>query len=278
MSTVMLFAQTSALAALLLIGQLPEDAKDDGKSRAAWGALFDRTAESYQIDRDAEHRQSLRLRAEPVYKWTAASAGSDVHGAVYVWTDQGCAEAVVCFWRRGQSLVHEAHALSPEVLWPVRTGDPTWRPTAGLPRQRLEDAPAPAEKPAARLAQMRRLGASFSAHSEADNGERRELRLLSAPLFRYESSDPDVIDGALFAFVCSVGSDPEAYLLLEARRTADGPRWHYALARFSHLHLFANYEGRPVWKSVRSAGDNADGTYYLVFSPPVAASELRDAQ
>jgi hypothetical protein len=52
-----------------------------------------------------------------------------------------------------------------------------------------------------------------------DGQERRwELRLLPHPLYRYESTDPDVVDGALFAFVTSAGTDPEALLAIEARK------------------------------------------------------------
>ncbi len=120
---------------------------------------------------------------------------------------------------------------------------------------------------------MRSIGGDLSAHSlAADGGERRELRLLTNPLYRYQSSDPAVTDGALFAFVCSVGTDPEAFLVLESRRTAEGPRWHYCLARFSHLGLFVDYQGREVWRSVRGPGDdyshNADHTYRC-FNEPV---------
>jgi hypothetical protein len=55
-------------------------------------------------------------------------------------------------------------------------------------------------------------------------GQRTELRLLSTPVYRYQ------VDGALFAFVCAVATDPEAFLLLEARKTDEGPRLHYAFA------------------------------------------------
>ena len=80
--------------------------------------------------------------------------------------------------------------------------------------------------------------------------ERRwELRLLPQPLYRYESTDPDVLDGAVFAFVTSAGTDPEALLVLEARKPAAGcdPVWHYAIARFTDLNLWVRHKGKVVF-------------------------------
>lgn len=252
-------------------------------SQSRWLALYNRTAAEYEMFRDPEHRVKLELKSGPIYKWTANSA-EGANGAVYVWTHRGCAEAVGCFWlwppQNGGSgngsslrLAHELHSLSPVVLKPVREGATQWTPKAPLPRAALDGAPVPVKSAARRLAQMRSIGQDFSAHSLATDGERRELRLLTTPLYRYKTADPEVDDGALFAFVCTVGTDPEAFLVLEPRQTTEGPRWHYALARFSHLDLFVNYQDREVWRSVRGPDDafahNADHTYRC-FGEPVA--------
>jgi len=266
----MMIARPLICGALLLAAELSSNVAnaDEGDVRAASNALFDRTAASYEIYRDQERTQSLLLCPEPVYKWKAASAGNKVFGSVYVWTYRGCAEAVACIWRSSFDMAHEAHGLSTAALNPVRAGHSPWRPTAGLVRHPLPGASPPAEKSTLRLAEMRRLSGGFTAHTEAENGERRERRVLSAPVYRYESSDPQVIDGGVFALVCTVGTDPEAFLVLEARQADAGPRWHYAFARFSHLNLFASYEGERVWESVRGGiRDNADRNYYLVISP-----------
>ena len=88
---------------------------------------------------------------------------------------------------------------------------------APIPKGRL----LPADSAAQRLAQMRTLGRDFSASTHDDQDRRWELRVLSQPLYRYESTDPDVVDGAIFAFVTSAGTDPEALLVIEER---DDPR------------------------------------------------------
>jgi hypothetical protein len=267
------------LAAIVTVAAQPATDKEKTPREnraAAWQALFDRTAAEYEIYRDRKHTQRLQLHPAPLYKWKAASASDGIFGSVYVWTYQGCAENVVCFWRCGEApplLKHEIQSLSPEVLEGVGASRRAWKPTAGMPRQPIDSAPAPAAKAPTRLAQMRRLADAFSGYTEAAGDPRRELRLLPTPLYRYESTDPDVLDGALFGFVCTVGTDPEAFLLLEARRTADGPIWHYTLARFSHADTFVSFAGKPVWKSVRGADDtfshSADHTY-LLFDEPVS--------
>jgi hypothetical protein len=268
-----------AAVAAVSLGWAEPDAA--APSTSPWFLLYDRTAAQYEMFRDRGHRDRLELESKPIYKWSAAHVG-DVSGAVYVWTRHGCAEAVACFWgvprANGHSTVaHELHSLSPVVLAPQRSGPNEWRPTGKLERHLIESAPTPAEKPIARLSQMRSLARNFSGYNVAVDGERRELRLLTAPLHRYQSTDADVLDGALFAYVCTVGTDPEVFLLVESIRTPDGPRWHYALARFGNRDLFMKYRDKEVWRSVRGGDDtvnhSADNTYWL-FHEPVADADL----
>ncbi|HWB08013.1 MAG TPA: hypothetical protein VG826_02125 [Pirellulales bacterium] len=226
-------------------------------NKAAWQSRYQKAAEEYALYRDSA---KLELQPEPVYRWSRAAREGGTSGSIYVWTHQGCAEAVACFWRMRYAdghatLGHELHSLSPKVLGVVREGNDPWKPTAAFERTLFDDAPEPASKPAGRLSQMRSLAADFSGHSADAEGSRWELRLLTTPVYRYQSSDPDVLDGALFAMVCTVGTDPEAFLLVEARRTDKGPRWQFGVARFSHLDLFVTYRGHEVWRAVRGPGD-----------------------
>ena len=75
------------------------------------------------------------------------------------------------------------------------------------------------------------------------------MRLLPQPLYRYESTDPEVIDGAVFSFVTSAGTDPEILLVIEARGTGagSGPSWQYGLGRFSDLDLWVKHKGKEVY-------------------------------
>ncbi len=247
----------------------------DAALRTQWRQVFDRVAADYQLTSDPDKR-SLVLVDRPTYTWARSGPHGGTYGAVYVWTERGTAQAVACFWRNpgtdGRvSVVHELHSLSPAVLNSTGKDSDSWKPKAGLKRQRLIDAPQPAASATARLQQMRALSRDFSARSVSVRDERTELRLLPQPLYRYESTNPDIIDGALFAFVCSIGTDPESFLLLEAINTADGPRWHYSLARFSHMNLFVDFKDKEVWQAIRDQDNmlshNADHTYWVFHQP-----------
>jgi hypothetical protein len=131
-----------------------------------------------------------------------------------------------------------------------RTGPNTWTPeAAGIDLTPIAGAPGPARSAPQRLAQMHELTHDFSASTKDDKVRNWELRLLTQPLYRYKSTDPDVLDGALFAFVTSAGTDPEALLVLEARKTraTDAPVWHHAVARFTDLNLWVRHKGKEVF-------------------------------
>ncbi len=98
---------------------------------------------------------------------------------------------------------------------------------------------------------MHSLSHDFSA-STRDKEERRwELRLLPQPLYRYESTDPEVLDGAVFSFVTSAGTDPEALVVIEARKpnSTDGLVWHYGIARFTDLQLWVRHKDKEVFSA-----------------------------
>jgi hypothetical protein len=247
----------------------------DAALRAQWRQVFDRVAADYQLASDSNKR-SLTLVDRPTYTWARSGPHGGTYGAVYVWTERGTAQAVACFWRNPgtdgrASVVHELHSLSPVVLTSMGKDSDSWKPTAGLKRHLLIDAPQPSASASARMQQMRALSRDFSARSVSVRDERTELRLLPQPLYRYESTNPEIIDGALFAFVCSIGTDPEAFLLLEAIDTSDGPRWHYSLARFSHMNLFVDFKDKEVWQAIRDQDNtlshNADHTYWVFHQP-----------
>jgi len=239
---------------------------------ARWRQAFDRAAANYELARGDKDSERLALVDRPTYLWARSGPEGGTYGAVYVWTHQGNAESVACFWRyinpSGKpSLVHELHSLSPIPLRSKASGTDSWKPKAGMKRELLVEAPTPASSPVGRMQQMRALCRDFTAHSVGTNGDRTELRLLPQPLYRFQSTNPEVLDGGLFAYVCSVGTDPEVFLQLEAIDTANGPRWHFSAARFSHMNLFVHYQEKEVWKALRDPENpishNADHTYWV---------------
>lgn len=269
-------AWLAALGCSLWVGttaSLSEDAEPI--DRARWRRIFDDVAAEYRLRRESES-EPLDLLDRATYLWARSGPHGGTYGAVYVWTHRGTADAVACFWRYPSadgrlSIVHELHSLSPAVLLSDAGPSRSWQPKAGVSRRPLPDAPVPAASPVGRLLQMRALCREFSACSLSARDERTELRLLPQPLYRYQSTDPGVPDGGLFAFVCSIGTDPEAFLLLEAVNTANGPQWCYTLGRFSHMNLFVNYRKAEVWRAERdeknTISHNADHTYWVFHQP-----------
>jgi hypothetical protein len=70
-------------------------------------------------------------------------------------------------------------------------------------------------------------------------------RAARVPLYRYQSTDSAVLDGALFTF--AEGTDTEVIMLIEARQGDRGFVWNYALARMNSVALRVLHRRREVW-------------------------------
>jgi hypothetical protein len=249
---------------ILLVAPLGQQAVENAQKEQAAKARSQRLLElhtddaaSFSIFRDVARTQKVELRREPVYRWTNPTRVGGQTGEVFVWTYRGRPEVVGSIFSHptgdGQRVMcHELHSLSTAVLVVDRKAQEQWVPqAAGVELKPVEGAPVPAGGASQRLAQIRALAREFTGRSLGD-GQSWELRLLPQPLYRYESTDPDVIDGALFTLVSSAGTDPEIILVLEACKTQAGPRWVYGAARFSDMNLWLKHKGQEVWSSIRS--------------------------
>ena len=98
---------------------------------------------------------------------------------------------------------------------------------------------------------MRRLAADFVANLADtrgnDSGVKRQLRLLTQPIFRYPAPNEKAAysDGAMFAFV--EGTDPEAFLLLEATKAGDEAKWQFGLVRMNGDALRVTFRDANIW-------------------------------
>jgi hypothetical protein len=254
-------AATTVILLLAVTGQ--RALNDTGKDHASKAKsqflleLHTNDAASYSIYRDVKRSQQLELVREPVYRWTNPTRVGGQVGEVFVWTYGGRPEVVGSIFshpaRAGRVICHELHSISLAVLIVDRAASEQWAPrAAGVDLKPLEGAPAPARIAAQRLAQMRGLAREFTGKSVSDQGQAWELRLLPQPLYRYVSTDPDVLDGTLFTLVSSAGTDPEIILVLEARKSQPGHQWVFGAARFSDMSLWLNRHGKEVWSSIRS--------------------------
>ncbi|NLS94196.1 MAG: hypothetical protein GXX96_18705 [Planctomycetaceae bacterium] len=118
-------------------------------------------------------------------------------------------------------MAHEFHSLADDPLTAVWRGREQWASKdAGLQWKPVPDAQIPDDTPVKRMRQIRSLARRFKAHSIDREGGRWELRLIATPVCRYQPNRPEeTLDGALFA-ICQ-GTDPEIFLAIEARRTAN---------------------------------------------------------
>lgn len=259
--------------ALALLGADPAAKPPSAKALERLQTLHYDEGTRWQMHLDSARKSKAELNAKPIYVWTNPTRSAGQHGAVYVWLDRGRPVVVGSIFshpEKGRRIVcHEFHSLAPGTLFPERSTEPErWDPKAAVPLLPLPGAAAPEASPTRRVLQMRNLARDFTAHSIDVRKERWELRLLSQPLYRYEKPERDVLDGALFAFVTSAGTDPEVVLALEARKEGDKAVWYYRAVRFSDSNLYVQHKGKEVWSSVRDDRNqlhfNPDHTYRLI--------------
>jgi len=234
-------------------------------------------AEKYEFGSGDEQAQRLELVAKPVMTW---ANDDDWSGDVFVWMHKG-QPAVIGSILAGpagtanRNVFHEFHLLAEK---PIAGADlqthRRWQPAEGLVRTIITDAPKPAANAPARLTQMRQLSREFSAHMEASGAW--ELRLLTQPLFRYGDAHGSVVDGALFAYVWTKGTDPEVILMLECHKTDAGLAWLYAPVRFSNRSVWMRRQAREIWR-VESHKEPSDKNTTLLYTTAYARTMPRAA-
>lgn len=255
---------------------------DDGLSKKML-PIYLKDAEAYSMTVESEPKKPLELKKEPVFDWLNRSRG-DTQGALFIWLRDGRPGAVATIYSYpheklpGRVVMHELHALDAEMLLVTRPKDALnqWIPEAGLERKVLPDAPEPANTPAGRILQIRRLGEEFKGHEIDSDGKRWDLRLLATPLYRYPSAKSGVIDGALFAIISDAGTDPEVLLVIEAKEEKGKIHWEYACGRFSDWELHVQRKGKEVYSSVPSETNtnSHDPLYtYRVYPEKVVTTE-----
>jgi hypothetical protein len=259
------------LLCLFLVAADPP--KQSAKAVELLQALHLEEGAKWQMYLDSAHKTKAELNRKPIYIWSNPTRSGGQNGAVYVWTYQGRPQVVGSIFSHPDQtrrvVCHEFHSLATGTLLPEReNAAEKWQPKVAIKLELLKGAAAPDSSPTRRLVQMRSLAREFNAHTIDVNKERWELRLLSQPLFRYEKPEGEVIDGALFAFVTSAGTDPEVVLALEARKIEGGSAWFYRAIRFSDSNLYVQHKGKEVWTSIRDDQNqlhfNPDHTYRLI--------------
>jgi hypothetical protein len=235
---------------------------DDGLAKKMLPIYAKEVAE-YSLAVESAPKKELELKKEPIFEWTNPIRSAPQQGVIFVWLRNGRPAAVGGAFSQkdldlpGRRILHEFLALDREKLLVRRPAGALneWKPQAGLARKELPGAGAPAPTAAARLVQMKKLAQEFTGYETDGEGKRDDLRLLPAPVYRYPAAEDAVVDGALFALVSTEGTDPEVWLLIEARKAGADTRWEYACGRFSNRDLYTRHKDKEVWSSVRSETD-----------------------
>jgi len=218
-----------------------------------------------------EKDRPLVMEPKSLLRWSNPGTGR-VYGDVFVWKDNGRPAVVMSLfkaWEPANGFHVELHSLSGDELTGEREGQPVWNPRQpGIVFANVPDAGAPAEAPARRLTQMKAISREFAIvlkdRRVNDKGEEQSLRLLSQPLDRYESNDADRADGALFAF--ALGTDPEIFLLIEARNA----KWQYGVARMNDGAMTISYKNQQVLSFERAGSRDAMRDPYVLTRVPEA--------
>jgi hypothetical protein len=225
------------------------------------------------------------LTPTTVLRWKNNSRGQEAIALMVIWTHGGrpVAQASIYPWQGKR--VHEFGSLcAAKEIEALADGDAIWSPqTDGVAFQILEDAPEPADTPAARLRQMKQIAGRFEAVMtgwRVDRSDRETLRLLAKELHRYDAaalkaSQSNILDGAMFGFV--QGTDPEVTMLLQAENVDGKLRWKYAFTRATSGGLEVKLRDKIVWSAERNyqqrdpEAANFNQHEFIDLPPPVPA-------
>jgi len=227
-----------------------EPTSDAAMTAAAFAAT---EAKRYELRHSDQAKDTFLLVEQPLLRWSNPTDG-EVHGAVYLWTRDGCPEAAASiykFFDRKQLNV-ELVSLSEFPLHVRRSNRVRWTPEAALTFKLVPEAPPAAETVERRQLQMRSIARQYTG-SLADRGDDTtlsQLRLMSRPLHVYQSSDGSR-EGALFALVST--TDPEILLLIESRKSDDKRAWMFAAARMHFCRLQLKVGDTVVWEETQAA-------------------------
>ncbi|MDR3620138.1 MAG: hypothetical protein P4L85_12365 [Paludisphaera borealis] len=181
-------------------------------------------------------------------------AGTTQSGSLWAWGAPGRPLAILELSKEkaGSNAVRWVEGVtsfSPDLITATWGDGHQWQSSApGLTMSPVADIAAPAESESARLRQMKTITRKFVLREDAGPVKgMKQLRLLPNPIHRYSDKTSGLRDGAIFVF--AYGTNPEAFLAVEARSTGDSlPVWHYGVARVTGGALAAELDGQEVWK------------------------------
>ena len=240
----------AVLLTVVLIVQGRADEQDsDGRVNEALRVTTN-AAKLYEFEVANTPSHRLVLHPNSILRWSNPVAG-EVYGNVFVWTHNGRPEvigSIFQWYSPNTHASHEFHSLTVHSLEGRRDNKLVWSsPEAGITFNPVPDQPAVADTQAIRTRQMRAISRRFQIQKTDREDVTRQLRLLAQPIYRYGGDNSDVVDGSLFVFV--QGTDPEVFLIIEARQVGETRQWQYALAQMNSVKFVAKYQDQEIWRT-----------------------------
>lgn len=253
----MLLAFNLLLQSAAFAQESPADREPDIEAQRSREAAKVAAAEAQKYGFSRDQGEPVELRPQPLLKWSNPAAGS-IHGNVFLWTLGGRPYVAGSLFQWYSPFTHQSHefvSLAPDPFVASYEGSSVWRTDQpGVTRVPLPQAPSPADTARSRLLQMRALFRQFSATKVDREGDQQELRPLPQPVYRYTATDAELIDGGLFVFV--QGTDPEVWLILEARQRGGARHWEFAAAPMNSVAFTLRRNSAQVWHvGIRSWGE-----------------------
>jgi hypothetical protein len=259
---------TVLMMAVCSAAQAEPDAQEFAKQGKAWLDVCSAHVAGYEIRVTAQPQEKLRCVPKPIFRHAQVVRGGQDIGAVWLWirkdTRPAAVGTVFC-WDAGEGyrwMAHEFHSLADEPLAATWRGRRQWTPTrAGVEWQPVPDAPLRASSRSQQRQQIHGVARRLRGHSIDHNGGQWQLRLIPKPVYRYQTEvHGQTLDGALY--VMCQGTDPEVFLIIEARSTDDGLLWHYACAAFSDYQLHVQLGGTDVWATEKGSQSSRTGPHW----------------
>jgi hypothetical protein len=119
--------------------------------------------------------------------------------------------------------------------------------TAGCEFKAIPDGPKPQSEERLLKAQIRQLSRRFGFQLSFQSQGKSVARLLTRPLYEYSSPEEGILAGALFGFA-SYGTNPDAYVMIELRKTATGTEWVYGFVRMTIYGMVGSLDDKPVFE------------------------------
>lgn len=213
------------------------------------GKMKDLAASIRLLDDAQQGTSAEKLVEKPIIRYSDSTRETH-ESSLWIWSAGGRPSALLAveYYPKVPRWLYEIASLSTKRIAVHREPNLHWTATEpGLDLRALQSEDAPSDNAVRRLIQMKELQRRFTAHERGSLEGRIELRPLSSPVFRYSDASANILGGAIFAFVN--GTNPEAFLVLEAHTNMDGiVSWHYGLVRMTGERVVVELDGTEVWK------------------------------